>query len=61
MENVYNKFFKFMIPVMAVLFVFVYTGDVNAQFGSDTIETSDGDLKITFLGHGSLLFESFHY
>ena len=57
MDNVYNKFFTFMIPVMAVFFVFVYTGDVNAQFGSDTIETSDGDLKITFLGHGSLLFE----
>jgi L-ascorbate metabolism protein UlaG (beta-lactamase superfamily) len=29
---------------------------VNTQFETDVIETSDGDLQITFLGHGTLMF-----
>lgn len=28
----------------------------DTQFDTDTIQTKDGDLKITFLGHGSLFF-----
>ena len=33
----------------------IFTGNLFAQYGTDVIKTPD--LNITFLGHGSLLFE----
>ena len=43
--------------VMIMLFL-VGAGVVNAQekFESDVIKTGAGDLKITFIGHGTLMF-----
>jgi L-ascorbate metabolism protein UlaG (beta-lactamase superfamily) len=48
-----EKYFFF-----AVLFIAVFAGNAGAQgtFESDTIPTSAGDLKITFIGHGTLMF-----
>ena len=46
------------IYLSLMFFVMVSAVSVNAQeqFSSDVIKTSAGDLKITFIGHGSLLF-----
>jgi L-ascorbate metabolism protein UlaG (beta-lactamase superfamily) len=43
---------------LAILFVFLLVVDSSAQeaLQSDIIKTSGGDLKITFIGHGSLMF-----
>ncbi len=35
-------------------FIFAFAGE---KLESDTIKTTDGDLKMTFVGHGTLLFE----
>jgi L-ascorbate metabolism protein UlaG (beta-lactamase superfamily) len=46
-----------------ILFAFVLMNGLASlafsqdQFESDTISTSSGDLKITFIGHGTLMFE----
>jgi len=40
----------------AILALLVST-QTFAQFESDVIQTSRGDLKITFIGHGTLMFE----
>jgi len=48
-----------MFKLILLLVVFGYiTGVANAQthFETDNITTSDGDLKITFIGHTSLIF-----
>jgi len=48
-----------MFKLILLLVVFGYiTGVANAQtpFETDNITTSDGDLKITFIGHASLMF-----
>jgi len=48
-----------MFKLILLLVVFGYiTGVANAQthFETDNITTSDGDLKITFIGHASLIF-----
>ncbi|HSP88726.1 MAG TPA: MBL fold metallo-hydrolase, partial [Ignavibacteriaceae bacterium] len=37
-------------------FLFIIQVPVIAQFETDTIQTSDGNLIITFIGHGSLMF-----
>ena len=44
--------------VLINLVLLVFAANVVAQesFETDTIKTSAGDLKITFLGHGSLIF-----
>ena len=42
---------------MVSLLILSFSANVKAQFGTDSIKTSKGDLKITFLGHASLLFE----
>ena len=36
---------------------FVALSDAQTQFESDTIPTDSGDLKLTFIGHGTLIFE----
>ena len=41
------------ILIISFLFISSYAGD----FSSDVFETSEGDLKITFIGHGTLMFE----
>jgi L-ascorbate metabolism protein UlaG (beta-lactamase superfamily) len=43
---------------LATLFVVLLVVDSSAQeaLENDTIKTSGGDLKITFIGHGSLMF-----
>lgn len=49
-----------MIKVILLVVLFVFWGSINAvaqtQFEVDTISTSAGDLDITFLGHGTLMF-----
>jgi L-ascorbate metabolism protein UlaG (beta-lactamase superfamily) len=40
--------------VLAMVFAFVATA--QEKFETDTIKTSAGDLKITFIGHGTLIF-----
>ena len=49
-----NKQINFSLSVFLCL---IFAGNLSAQFGSDIIESSEGDLEVTFLGHGSLLFE----
>ena len=39
-----------------LLMVFVVSAAAQESFAKDTIKTSAGDLKITFVGHGSLMF-----
>jgi L-ascorbate metabolism protein UlaG (beta-lactamase superfamily) len=48
-----------MRNVLALLLMAICTTSVAAQetFQKDVIETSAGDLEITFIGHGSLMFE----
>jgi L-ascorbate metabolism protein UlaG (beta-lactamase superfamily) len=48
-----KKIFMFAIPFSVV---FASTGFVQDDFEEDIIETSEGDLKITFIGHGTLMF-----
>jgi L-ascorbate metabolism protein UlaG (beta-lactamase superfamily) len=43
-----------LLGCLCILLIFAQAG---AQFSADTIKTAKGDLKITFLGHASLLFE----
>jgi len=43
--------------LMVSLLILSFSANVQAQFGTDIIKTDKGDLKITFLGHASLLFE----
>ena len=47
---------KYLIMIAAL---FVITNHVKSQedFQSDIIKTSGGNLKITFIGHGTLMFE----
>jgi len=40
-----------------MLFVLLAFSTVASGFETDTIQTSAGDLKITFIGHGTLMFE----
>ncbi len=45
--------YQLFIPLVSFLFVLaVYAG----EYEKDTIQTSGGDLEITFLGHGTLMF-----
>jgi L-ascorbate metabolism protein UlaG (beta-lactamase superfamily) len=47
--------FKAILLVVCVVFVAI-SATAQVQFATDTIATSGGDLKITFIGHGSLIF-----
>jgi hypothetical protein len=47
------KFF-FLIPVFAGLMIF--DAAAQASFQRDILKTSQGDVEITFIGHGSLMF-----
>ena len=48
---------RFVMYLMVSFLMLVFSANVHAQFGTDIIKTAKGDLKITFLGHASLLFE----
>ena len=39
------------------LLLFVLFTAIPSQFETDTLKTSQGDLKITFIGHGTLMFQ----
>ena len=39
-----------------LIFAVVYSADAEEQFEMDTFKTSAGDLKITFIGHGTVMF-----
>jgi len=47
---------KFIFGLILILTT-MQTQDADVRFGRDTISTSQGDLVITFIGHGSLMFE----
>ena len=46
------------ISFLLLLFImtFTFSADAMEPFKTDIIKTSDGDLKITFIGHGTLMF-----
>ncbi len=46
----------FMVTVCAFTLVFAFAAMAQEKFESDVIKTSAGDLKITFIGHGTLMF-----
>ncbi|MBN2295110.1 MAG: MBL fold metallo-hydrolase [Pirellulales bacterium] len=39
------------------LLLFIMSAPAPSQFETDTLATSQGDLKITFIGHGTLMFQ----
>ncbi len=47
---------KYSLFVIALVFIFVTTVAAQKDFEEDIITTSEGDLKITFIGHGTLMF-----
>ena len=48
---------NFILFAFAMMTGFVLSAFSQEQFESDTIATSASDLKITFIGHGTLMFE----
>lgn len=48
---------KYSFFVIALVFIFVATVAAYGEFEEDIIATSKGDLKITFIGHGTLMFK----
>ena len=46
-----------LYKMFGMLFVLLAFSSVASGFETDTIQTSAGDLKITFIGHGTLMFE----
>lgn len=46
-----------LYKIVGMLFVLLAFSTVASGFETDTIQTSAGDLKITFIGHGTLMFE----
>ena len=50
-----------MLNHILILFIaangFTAFSNAQAQFDTDTIPTNSGNLKITFIGHGTLMFE----
>ena len=48
---------KLSLLIIPLMFIFVATGVAQKEFEEDFIKTSKGDLKITFIGHGTLMFE----
>lgn len=49
---------KFQTLSVIVLIVFPMMVTAQGNYQSDTIQTSQGDLKITFIGHGTLMFQN---
>ncbi len=47
---------KFFLLTAALFFALAFQAGAQEGFESDIIKTSAGDLKITFIGHGSLMF-----
>jgi len=47
---------KIFLFAAMVIFAFVMNAAAQEPFETDIIKTSAGDLKITFIGHGTLLF-----
>jgi L-ascorbate metabolism protein UlaG (beta-lactamase superfamily) len=47
---------KFSFFIISLMFIFVATVTAQKEFEEDIITTSKGDLKITFIGHGTLMF-----
>ena len=47
--------FEIMLVAVLVLLSIQFSALAEQAFESDIIETSEGDLKITFLGHGTLM------
>jgi L-ascorbate metabolism protein UlaG (beta-lactamase superfamily) len=45
------------VLTLTLLFLVAVAPASSADFGNDTIPTSAGDLVITFIGHGTLMFE----
>ena len=48
--------FKQLFFIMIILAIFTIPSLAQEQFETDIIKTSAGDLKITFVGHGTLIF-----
>lgn len=47
---------RLFLLVTFLVGIFALTAAAQEQFETDTIKTSAGDLKITFIGHGTLMF-----
>jgi L-ascorbate metabolism protein UlaG (beta-lactamase superfamily) len=47
---------KLILSVCVLLMTLVTVAAAEQKFEADTIKTSAGDLKITFIGHGTLMF-----
>jgi L-ascorbate metabolism protein UlaG (beta-lactamase superfamily) len=47
---------KLFLSVLVLIVISVAVAAAQEKFETDTIKTSAGDLKITFIGHGSLMF-----
>jgi L-ascorbate metabolism protein UlaG (beta-lactamase superfamily) len=48
--------FEIMLVVVLLLLSIQFSAPAEQAFETDVVKTSEGDLKITFLGHGSLMF-----
>jgi L-ascorbate metabolism protein UlaG (beta-lactamase superfamily) len=48
--------FKFILLILFFMSI-ASSANAQAQFETDIIITSNGDLKITFIGHGTLIFD----
>jgi L-ascorbate metabolism protein UlaG (beta-lactamase superfamily) len=48
--------FEIMLVVVLLLLSIQFSALAEQAFETDVVKTSEGDLKITFLGHGSLMF-----
>ena len=48
--------FKFMLLIVLFLLAIQLSALAEQAFETDIVKTSEGDLKITFLGHGTLMF-----
>ncbi len=47
---------KFLLGAMVLVFGATFSAAAQDAFETDSIATSAGDLKITFIGHGTLMF-----
>ncbi len=47
---------RLFLLVTFLVGIFAFTAAAQEQFETDTIKTSAGDLKIAFIGHGTLMF-----
>ena len=48
--------FKILFPVLLAESVLILSAYAEANFETDTIKTNSGDIKITFIGHGTIMF-----